>query len=338
MTLVWQAMTFGLLLLALAALLAPYESLAWWAGWFGHTPDATRPAGSAPPGQERPDRAEPQCHVVLLLGINTVSVNTRSDAEREFISALREALPDCEVVDDVFPYSPFGAPLTGDRLLAWLWRAVSQLGGRFAVGLLRNAVNIRNLMQFLVSTDSRYGPIYNFGVAQVMIDALMRHGYSPGAPRPVILLGYSGGAQICVGAAPYMEAAIGRRPSVIALGGVISADPGLDSLETLVRLQGGRDRVPGFGALFFPGLWPVAFYSYWNRALRAGRIRTVVTGRMAHTGKGGYLDREARDVSGRSHLQTTVALIEEEVRRIADMPVNGRVRERPHLRNENGRH
>ena len=61
----WLLALAGLLAILLAGALAPFETLGWWAGWFG------RPSGPGPltPGGDNPARH----FVVVLSGIHSVS-------------------------------------------------------------------------------------------------------------------------------------------------------------------------------------------------------------------------------------------------------------------------
>ena len=44
-------------------------------------------------------------------------------------------------------------------------------------------------IQVLVSADRCYGPIYNFGTAEVIRDGLLRQGYRVGSGKPVTIIG-----------------------------------------------------------------------------------------------------------------------------------------------------
>jgi hypothetical protein len=63
--------------------------------------------------------------------------------------------------------------------------------------------------------------------------------------------------------------------------------------------------MPRYSAGCFPGRWPLARRSPWNRARAAGKITQVVIGPAHHHGLGGYFDPAAR-VDGLSLLDRTV--------------------------------
>jgi len=305
----------GLLLwILLSALLSPLESLGWWAGWFGESaykwegeadladdPAAAVTDESAPGATDEAGRAY---FVVFLTGIAGVAPEVLLPEEQLLVQKLRERLSDAAIVDDIFPYSVTNRALTGQRVFAWFWRYALQRkekGGRLGF-----VINIRNLFQVLVSADRRYGPIYDRGTAQLILQGLRRHGYQFGSGKPVYLLGYSGGGQISVGAVPYLKQQLAAPIYVISLAGIISADPGLMEVEHLYHLRGHNDKVERLGRLICPGRWPLMQHSYWNQALQRGSISIIDMGPMTHNGLGAYLDVESTLPNGHSYLDETV--------------------------------
>ncbi|MFO8150099.1 MAG: hypothetical protein R6T93_07365, partial [Trueperaceae bacterium] len=125
----------------------------------------------------------------------------------------------------------------------------------------------------------------------------------------IVLVGYSGGAQMAAGAAPFVHQRTGAAVTVVSLGGVLSADPGLLETEHVWHLIGRADRVQRWTSWLFPGRWRLLSWSPWNVARRRGRLRTVTIGPCDHTGKDGYLDEEAFVADGRSHLDVTVDVL-----------------------------
>lgn len=300
-----DAFVFALVALGgflLAGALSPFEALGWWAGWFGREADDV--ARSAAPN---PVVSGARQFVVFLTGIHSVSGETFARREIELLEALRERLPDAEVLE-VFPYSVNNRALTGQRFFAWFWRLALKLK-LSRVAFAGFIINLRNAFQVAVSADKRYGPIYNQGMAETIHGALRGHGYWVGSGVPVTIIGYSGGGQVAVGAAVYLKEIIQAPVTVITLGGIVASDEGLLALEHLYHLVGRRDRVQRVGPVFFPGRWPVLPYSAWNQAKAKGIIRVVDMGPVDHTGKDGYLDSEATLPDGRSHFEATVETI-----------------------------
>lgn len=295
----------------LAGALAPFEALGWWAGWYGDEGRNDKSLQLENPAKPVSDK---QHFVVFLSGINSVSGDSYTKREQAFLNCLATTLPEVELVTDIFPYSVMNRALTGQRLFARFWRWVSErkLSGPGMTGFL---INVRNLWQVAVSADSRYGPIYNHGVAGTIMSGLGRHGYPLGSGLPITIIGYSGGAQIAAGAAPHLKRRVEAPLQVISLGGVLSADPGLWSLQALYHLFGERDSVQRIGAIFSPGRWRWLPFSRWQKAKQQGIVKLVPLLAADHTGNKGYLDAQSFLPGGRSYLEQTVDEITQIVRK-----------------------
>jgi predicted Abi (CAAX) family protease len=313
--LVW----IGLVAIIFAGLLAPLETLGWWAGWYGDevNPDyAVTPSpapsaasssaasadGSTAPGDERR-------YVVYVDGVGQSGQNYTPDVV-EFIQMFQTVLPEnVEFVQGVMAYSVLNQPLSENRPLAWVWQLADKLRWRNPASLLGLMVNLRNTWIVALSADKRYGPIYNQGIAQGLYNALMQQGYQPNSGAPIILIGYSGGAQMSVAAAPYLSRVLGEQIEVISLGGVMSANNNFLKLEHLYHLVGDKDNVATLGPVLFPGRRKWLPLSYWNRAKRKGKISEISLGPMGHQVPGGIMDPNAYLPDGESHLQHTISVI-----------------------------
>ncbi|NJR57817.1 MAG: hypothetical protein HC769_02495 [Cyanobacteria bacterium CRU_2_1] len=126
---------------------------------------------------------------------------------------------------------------------------------------------------------------------------------------PLTLIGYSGGAQMSIAAAPYLKRVLGGEIEVISLGGVMSANINVLKLGHLYHLVGQKDGVAGLGPILFPGRRQWFLLSYWNRAMRKGKISQIPLGPVGHQVPGGIMDPNAFLPNGESHLQQTIALI-----------------------------
>ncbi|MCB0212068.1 MAG: hypothetical protein KDJ52_22185 [Anaerolineae bacterium] len=295
-----------LLWLLLSALSSPFEALGWWAGWYG---GETLKLSDADPAHKA--QPSPACdisqYVVFLTGIAGVQQEIYLSNEREFLKRLAAAVPSAVIVDDIFPYSVTNRALTGQRIFAWFWRYT--LWRKEHGGWGGFLINIRNLFQVAVSADFRYGPMYNHGSAELILRGLRQHGYPIGSGRPIVIIGYSGGGQIALGAATYLKRQLKAPIRVIGLGGVMCSDVGLNAIEHLYYIRGTRDLVQQLGALFFAGRWPWLSGSYWNRAKEAGKITIITFDHMGHNGPGGYLDDNSHLDDGQSHLDKTIATV-----------------------------
>ena len=289
--------------LILAGLLAPFEALGWWAGWYGTHRDTTT-LSFQPTPVNFDDRSTASAHYIVYLdGIGKSSFKY-SFRGAKFLQKLEESLPsDRILIKNIIPYSVINLPLTLNRPLARLWQWIERNAK------LEILVLLRNMFQVAVSVDSRYGPIYNRGTAQIIIDRLLNRGYRPGSGALITLIGYSGGGQISLGAVPYLKKVLAAPIEVISLAGVISGNNEVVQVEHLYHLVGDRDRVAHFTPILFPRRWRIITWSNWNLAKSRGEISIVSLGRMGHDSRHGPLDEQAILADGSNHLERTLQII-----------------------------
>jgi hypothetical protein len=299
----------GLILVAVWAALTPFETLGWWAGWFGDTiyHDPMPPAEGV--RQAHPDAT---CYVAFLSGIGRVSGQTLSYRETKLLQELARRLPGAVIFDDVFPYSVNNRALTGQPMLAgyWRWALSHKLHGSPLIGYL---INIRNLAQIGTALDRRYAPLYNQAVAEVLLDSLLGYQYDPEGVTPVFLIGYSGAATLAIGAITYLREWICGPVYLISLGGVFGSDRGLLAAEHVYHLLGTRDRAQVW-RFVLPGRWPIYASSEWNRALRQRRVTILPMPGMGHTGHGGYLDLRPTSDGSPPYVEQTATVISSIIR------------------------
>ncbi|MFV0452074.1 MAG: hypothetical protein ACK5LS_07495 [Propioniciclava sp.] len=180
------------LVILIFAFLAPLDSLRWWDRRSAAA--AGRGLGVPTESDDLPQRANSEAFLVYLSGIAAITGTYDNVAEREF---LADELPTVTVAADVFAYSVENRGLT-QRRSAWLcsrladWQRNSTFVPATAISGL---VQVRNALRVVVSADPRYGPTFNLGIAQQVVDSLTRHGYDWERRPPVVLLGYSGGGR-----------------------------------------------------------------------------------------------------------------------------------------------
>jgi predicted Abi (CAAX) family protease len=297
----------GAIAIIVAGLLAPLETLGWWAGWYEDEVDTLENAGNL--AQPVEDPRDLQRYVVYLDGIGKSTFEYLPDVEA-FLDSLTPQLPDgMALIRGIMPYSVMNKPLDQDRTLSFFWRYADKLRFANPASLLGLIVNIRNVLIVGVSADQRYGPLYNQGMAQIVFSGLLKNGYQVGSGTPVTFIGYSGGGQMSCACAPFLKRAIAAPIDVISLGGVISANSNLLKLEHLHHLVGDKDDVERLGPMMFPGRWPLFPLSFWNRAKRLGKIIIIPMGPVGHNVPGGILDPQVILADGRSALQQTIDTI-----------------------------
>jgi len=295
----------ALLALIVMAVLAPLDSLGWWAGWRTRKPEQPE----APrPETDAAQPAEATLYVVYLSGIGKASGHWSFPEEVNFVARLREELPGAVVIDEVFPYGTTFRGLEEERFWNPLWTFVNQRLLRRPTATVGWLVNIRNIFQVAVSVDHRYGPFYNLGAAESIVEALRAHGYPEGSGRPVVMIGYSGGAQVSLGSATYLAQMLKAPIQVISIGGVMSADPGCQWVQHLHHLYGADDTMDTIGKVAFAGRWPVMKQSPWNQIRAEQKISLVPMGPMAHNGPLGYFSAEPLP-DGRPRIEQTVDIV-----------------------------
>lgn len=279
---------FGLLaLIFVSAALAPLESLGWWA-WGGAKPPRPDQIKTIVASQSVPEPAK-DFYLVYLSGIGAISGTSIPAEEYPFIHGLEARLGNAEVISDIYPYSVTNTGLTVQPVMAGLWKRIERMRSKNPDSAPALIVNLRNAFQLFVSADRRYGPIYNLGVANEIMRGLIRHGYRPLNRKPVVLLGWSGGGQIAIGAVTYLAAMTGD-VYVISVGGMLSDDIGLNQVKHLWHLYGEKDQLQALGQKLFAGRWPTKPQSPWNRARRAGKINLIGLGPFKHNGQSNYFD------------------------------------------------
>jgi len=305
-----RLIAIAIVLFLIAALLAPFESLGWWAGWSRAWPSpVSLPAQPA----TQPHRADaaPSCYVLFLSGIGITDAAALTPKEQAFLDLLAARVPSAVIVHDIFPYSAVNNPLTGQRPLQRLWIWIGQAVRRPRTKGLFRLVALRNVLQVLVSADRRYGPVFNFGVARGILLSLVRSGYQPGSRTPIILIGLSGGGQIAVGGGATLHRLLDVPIWVVSIGGVLTSDPSILEIEHVFHLDGSQDRIQHLGMVLYPGCWPIVRRSAWNRALAQGKRTVIPVGPMTHMSHGDYFSRSMFLPNGRSYVEQTVAVIAE---------------------------
>ncbi|MFV9507225.1 MAG: hypothetical protein AB4911_21965 [Oscillochloridaceae bacterium umkhey_bin13] len=305
---------FGIvvILMVVVALAVPLSVLTWWAGWRKRA-ECDEPLRSTLP--QLPPSNGP--FVVYLSGIGDISGDYQSRYEDELLEEVAERIPGLRVVTDVFGFSVDNQSLTSEPALGWFWAWISEIRLRKGSPLKRmgNLISMRNMLHIAVSADHRYGPIYNYGVAEMILRGLLRQGYQPGQGTPVTLLGYSGGGQIALATAGYVQATLRVPVQVISLAGVFSASPSLNQISAFTHLYGTQDNQVKAG-YFFPGRWPLFQGSPWAIAQNQGKVRLICLGPMVHSGRNGYLDATKQIEDGRSFQAVTADAIAEQIRRL----------------------
>jgi hypothetical protein len=265
------------------------------------------PARSGGPLPGTGAAATPGPFLVYFSGVGDISDVYQSRYEDELLAAVAARVPGLVVITDVFGFSVNNLSMTSQRRLGWFWTWVNDVRLRKDSPLRRAGllINLRNILHISVSADARYGPLYNYGVAEMTLQSLLRHGYRLGSGAPVTLLGFSGGGQIALATGGYVAATLRAPVQVITMGGIMNSNASLHAITRLTLLYGTGDRIQSLPDWIFPARWPICKNSDWNRARRAGKIRRICLGPMGHTKRNSYLDGTVYAPDGRSYRDVT---------------------------------
>ncbi|MFI6274516.1 hypothetical protein [Streptomyces sp. NPDC050988] len=279
------------------ALLARHEVLVYGAGL--RTPVAQLPEGVPYARGADPDRP-PDAYLVYLDGIGKRRFRDTRDGG-QLVKTVITGAPELRVLGQVQPYSPLADPLADRPVWAWLRRHI---------GLL---LFLHNVMQVFVAADHRYRPLYNRAVGSQIATQLRLAGYRPDSGIPVVLLSYSGGAQVATGAVEGLHSQLRSPVVVITLGGFHNGANDLTHAEHVHQLTSAYDRIERVGTWIFPQRWRLFRGSGWNRAHRAGKITVHRLDPATHLGPRSYISPEGKLPDGRSYLDhtadTVIALI-----------------------------
>ncbi|MEV4352361.1 hypothetical protein AB0J83_48535 [Actinoplanes sp. NPDC049596] len=280
------------------ALLARFELLTYAARW--RAPVTTLPPGMPYARGAEPDRP-PDAYLVYLDGIGKRRFRDTRDGGR-LVQAVIDGAPELRVLGQVLPYSPLADPLADRRVWTWL---------RHRAGLL---LFLHNVMQIFIAADRRYRPLYNRAVGSQIAIQLQQAGYRPDCGLPVVLLGYSGGAQLALGVVDEIFRRLRAPLWPITLGGFHNGANDLTHAQHLDQLTSGADWIEHTSGRIFPPRWPLLRWTGWNRARRAGKVTVHALDPATHVGPLSYISPTAMLPDGRSHLDRTADTVIEIVR------------------------
>jgi hypothetical protein len=301
--------TLGLFFLIWGTI-APISTLSWWLkdgnGLANERPDL--------PDEDIATGDGPQCYLVFLTGVGDVSDEALADGEEAFLDDLETTFPRCVVVRDVFPYSASSDDVGGQPFFRWLWDISESFGS--SDNPARMVLQARNLWRVALSADNRYGQAYNRGTAATIIERMTAAAaidLEVDPPFQLIMMGTSGGAQVALGAAPYLRQWMPVEITVLSLGGVFDGQEGFNAAEQVYHFHGDNDWVDNFGSAIFPSRWRWTWGSPFNQARRSGQYQAITSGPHEHDGDRGYFGQDPiegqANTNGTTYLDSTLAQV-----------------------------
>ena len=304
-----KLLTLAGLILLVWGTVSPVGTLIWWVKEGAESLGLTKKQPGQLPRSSNSNLATSKlnCYVIFLTGVGDFSTDRLTPGEEVFLKGLVKAHPNCAIVEDVFPYSAANVNLGGERLLAPLWNFAEESDGWLSTANV--LIKIRNLWRFAISADNRYGLVYNRGIALAIVDRMNAAQPIPqSSPEKVkiILMGTSGGAQVALAAAPYLEQWLNPKIIVVSIGGVFAGTDGFNVADRVYHLQGQRDWVEDIGSIVFPSRWAWTVGSPFNQALREGNYTVKISGPHEHDGDRGYFGTDLVRANGISYVNLTL--------------------------------
>lgn len=313
-----KLLTLAGIILLMWGIVSPVGTLVWWLnegadnlGLLKKTPNAF--GATFPPNNIQNDKlsnnSNINCYIIFLPGVGDFSGDQLTDGERLFLTSLVESHSTCDAVADVFPYSVSNKSLGGQRLLAPIWRFADQAQG--VLGSAGVLIKIRNLWRFAISADSRYGTIYNQGIANAIIERMNAVHPIPrdsNQPIKIILIGTSGGVEVALNAVHYLKQGLDTQTKIIvvSIGGVFNGRNGFQETDHIYHLRGERDLVEDLGGVLFPSRWLWNVTSPFVQARLQGRYTSSISGSHAHDGAQGYFGEDLIDNSQKKYVDLTI--------------------------------
>lgn len=253
-----------------------------------------------------PEEGDKSCYIVFLTGVGDLSGDELTDGETAFLERLEQDQPQCVTVRDVFPYSAANQDVDGQQIFQF-FREVREQESDWSV-VTRFLLEARNVWRMALSADNRYGRIYNPAIALTIVErmeAVQSVPVSAETPIQLVLMGKSGGAQVALGATPYLKQWLNAEVTVVSFGGVFNGDEGFDQANHIYHFRGDRDWIENIGGIVFPSRWRWTVGSPYNRARRENRYTVLNSGSHEHQGDEGYFGTD-RDREGVPYLELTL--------------------------------
>jgi len=286
----------GVLLLILIPASGIYSlvtEFAFWEGWLEGLPKPEHLLSEvAGPSSQH------SCYLVYLDGIHQLE-RDHPPRVSAFLELLEQRLAaDTLLVRGLETYTVLPVALAEDAGSAWFWRRLfalqEQHRNRWLELLAAVLVQANNVIKVGISSDRRYGPILNYELALKITLRLAEAGFRRDAGSRIVLVGYSGGAEMSMGVADYLRRITRAPVSIVSFCGVFSGNQVLSDLAGITTIVGGQDPVAAFGRIAYPGRSPLLPLSNWNQALAAGWIRRLEIPGMNHNGASGPFSERYR--------------------------------------------
>jgi hypothetical protein len=275
-----------LILIPASGIYSLITEFAFWEGWLEGLPQPEQLFATV-----ESTGARHRCYVVYLDGIHQLE-RDHPPRVSAFLELLEQHLENqALLVRGLETYTVMPVALAEDAGSAWFWRRLFALQEQHPNGLMRLLaavlVQANNVIKVGISSDRRYGPIMNYELALKITLRLAEVGFRPDAGCRVVLVGYSGGAEMAMGVADYLRRITRSPVSIVSFCGVFSGNQVLEQVASITTIVGSQDPVAAFGRIAYPGRSPLLPLSNWNQALRKGGVQRREISGMNHNGASG---------------------------------------------------
>ena len=272
--------------LALVGVYSVMVDFVFWEGWMQSFPDAS---GLFVGNEEK--RSEHRHFLVYLDGIHQSEEN-HPPRVQEFLNCLESEIDnDSLLVKGIEAYTVTDVGLRSDSYSRWFWRWLFSLQEHHPNGIVQFicafCIQANNVIKVGISSDRRYGPVMNYELALKIARRLEQLDFHPLHASRVILVGYSGGAEMAIGTAEMLQKLCCSPVQVITICGVFSGNAALESIQDVAMVVGSQDPVAAFGRIAYPGRLGLLPLTNWNRWQRSHCLHRYCIERMSHNGSSG---------------------------------------------------
>lgn len=275
-----------LIVVALAGMYSVMADFVFWEGWQQGLPDPSHLFETA----EAIDA--PHRHFVVYLDGIHQSEESHPPRVSDFLDVLQQGIAaDMLLVKRIEAYTIMPVGLRASSYSQWFWQRLFALQEQHPIGLIRFLcaffVQANNVIKVGISSDRRYGPVMNYELALKIARRLEGVGFHPSRASRVVLVGYSGGGEMAIGAAAMLQKICHVPVQVITVCGVFSGNGDLTSVDHVAMVVGSRDPVATLGRIAYPGRLFLLPLSNWNRWQRTRSLHRYSIDGMSHNGDSG---------------------------------------------------
>ncbi len=234
--------------LALVGVYSVMVDFVFWEGWMQSFPDAS---GLFVGNEEK--QSSHRHFLVYLDGIHQSEEN-HPPRVQEFLNCLESEIDnDSLLVKGIEAYTITDVGLRSASCFRWFWQRLFALQEHHPNACVQFicafCIQVNNVIKVGISSDRRYGPVMNYELALKIARRLEALGFHPSHASRVVLVGYSGGAEMAIGTAEMLQKLCFSSVQVISICGVFSGNAALESIQDVAMVVGSKDPVAAFGRL-----------------------------------------------------------------------------------------